>query len=132
MRSKPVARSIGVLPSWSSVAAPRTSVQGSEAALTAGTHPPRTSSSVETPGLGTQTDFIKLEASAAFDSRNNPSYPHSGGRYEVTAAKFNDRDLRQFDFSRVNVHMQQYIPLGTRYRVLALRAIGVFTQAETR
>ena len=57
-----------------------------------------------TPGLGTQTDFIKVEASAAFDWRDNPSYPHSGGRYEVTAAQFDDRDLGQFDFYRVDVH----------------------------
>ena len=56
-----------------------------------------------TPGLGTATDFIKVQASAAFDWRDNPSYPHSGGRYEVAAAKFDDHDLGQFDFYRVDV-----------------------------
>jgi len=84
-----------------------------------------------TPGLGTETDFIKVEASAAFDWRDNPSYPHSGGRYEVTAAKFDDHDLGQFDFYRVDVHLQHYIPLASRYRGLAFRAIGAFTTADS-
>jgi hypothetical protein len=84
-----------------------------------------------TPGLGTQTDFLKVEASAAFDWRDNPSYPHSGGRYEVIATQFDDRDLGQFDFYRVNVHLQHYIPLPSRYRVLAFRAIGAFTTADS-
>jgi hypothetical protein len=84
-----------------------------------------------TPGLGTQTDFLKVHASAAFDWRDNPSYPTTGGRYEVTAAKFDDHDLRQFDFYRVDVHLQHYIPLVSRYRVFALRAIGAFTTADS-
>jgi hypothetical protein len=84
-----------------------------------------------TPGLGTRTDFIKVEASAAFDWRDNPSYPHSGGRYEVTAAQFDDQDLGQFDFRRVDVHLQHYLPLASRYRVLALRAIGAFTDGDS-
>jgi Omp85 superfamily domain len=83
-----------------------------------------------TPGLGTATDFIKVQVSAAFDWRDNPSYPHSGGRYEVAAAKFDDHDRGQFDFYRVDVHLQHYIPLASRYRVLAFRAIGAFTDAE--
>jgi hypothetical protein len=82
-----------------------------------------------TPGLGTETDFIKVEASAAFDWRDNPSYPHAGGRYEIAVARFDDRDLGQFDFHRVDVHLQHYIPLASRYRVLAFRAIGAFTDA---
>jgi hypothetical protein len=82
-----------------------------------------------TPGLGTATDFIKVQASVAFDGRDNPSYPHSGGRYEVAAARFDDDGLGQFDFHRVDVHLQHYIPLASRYRVLAFRAIGAFTDA---
>jgi hypothetical protein len=88
-------------------------------------------SAATTPGLGTQTDFIKVEASAAFDWRDNPSYPHAGGRYEVIAAQFDDRDLGQFDFYRVGVHLQHYIPLGSRYRGLAFRGIGAFTTADS-
>lgn len=84
-----------------------------------------------TPGLGTQTDFMKVELSAAFDWRDQPSHPRVGGRYAVSAAQFDDRDLGQFDFHRVDVSLQQYVPLASRYRVLALRAEGVFTNADS-
>jgi surface antigen Omp85-like protein len=82
------------------------------------------------PGLGTQTDFVKVEASAAIDWRDNPAHPHAGGRYGVTAAKFDDRDLNQFDFHRIDVNLQQYVPLTDRYRILALRADAVFTDGD--
>jgi outer membrane protein assembly factor BamA len=84
-----------------------------------------------TPGLGTQTDFMKAELSAAVDWRDNPSMPHVGGRYAVAVAKFDDRDLAQFDFHRIGVSLSQYVPLWNRYRVLALRAEGVFTDADS-
>ena len=48
----------------------------------------------------------------------------------MAAAKFDDHDLGQFDFYRVDVHLQHYIPLASRYRVLAFRAIGAFTDAD--
>jgi len=82
------------------------------------------------PGLGTQTDFVKVEATAAIDWRDNPAHPHGGGRYGVTAAKFDDRDLNRFDFHRIEVSLQQYVPLTDRYRILALRAEGVFTDGD--
>lgn len=83
-----------------------------------------------TPGLETETEFMKVKASAAFDWRNNAAHPQSGGRYEVTATRFDDFELRQFDFYRLDVDVQQYIPLASRYRVLALRAAGAFTTAD--
>ena len=82
-----------------------------------------------TPGLGTQTDFMKVELSAAFDWRDNPAKPTVGGRYVVAAAQFDDRDLGQFDFHRIGVSLQQFVPLPNRYRRLALRAEGAFTDA---
>jgi hypothetical protein len=84
-----------------------------------------------TPGLGTETDFIKVQGSVAFDWRDNPSYPHSGGRYEVTGTKFDDHDIGEFDFYRVDVRLQHYVPLASRYQTLAFRAIGAFTDADS-
>jgi hypothetical protein len=83
-----------------------------------------------TPGLGTQTDFLKFLGSAAIDWQDNPLHPHSGGRYGVEYTRFDDRDLDAFDFHRVDVKLEQYVPLGNRYRVIALRADGVFTDAD--
>jgi hypothetical protein len=83
------------------------------------------------PGLGVETDFLKVEASAAFDWRDNPLLPHAGGRYAVTAVQYTDRDLEQFDSRRIGVSLQQYVPLPDRYRRLALRGEAVFTDADS-
>ena len=83
------------------------------------------------PGLGTETDFLKVEASAAFDWRDNPLFPHAGGRYAVTAVHYSDRDLEQFDSHRIGVSLQQLVPLPNRYRRLAVRGEAVFTDADS-
>ena len=83
------------------------------------------------PGLGTETDYLKADLSAAFDWRDNPAYPHAGGRYAVGITNFDDRDLGRYDFYRVDVSLQQYVPLPDRYRLVALRAQGVFTNADS-
>ena len=76
------------------------------------------------PGLGTETDYLKGGLSAAFDWRDNPAHPHAGGRYAVAVTNFDDRDLGRYDFYRVDVNLQQYVPLPDRYRLVALRARG--------
>jgi Omp85 superfamily domain len=83
------------------------------------------------PGLGTETDFLTYDASAAFDWRDNPLLPHSGGRYAVSATKYDDRDLGEFDFHRIDVTLHQFLPLPDRYRRIALRAEGSFTNADS-
>jgi hypothetical protein len=83
------------------------------------------------PGLGSETDYLKGGLSAAFDWRENPSHPHAGGRYAIAVTNFDDRDLGQYDFYRVDVNLQQYVPLTDRYRLVALRADGVFTNADS-
>jgi hypothetical protein len=83
------------------------------------------------PGFGTETDFLRVEESIAFDWRDNPPLPRAGGRYAATLTQYEDRDLGQFDFKRVDISLQQYVPLPNRYRRLALRAEGSFTDADT-
>jgi outer membrane protein assembly factor BamA len=48
----------------------------------------------------------------------------------VALTRLDDRDLRQFDFYRVDISLQQYVPLPDRYRLVALRADGVFTNPD--
>ena len=83
------------------------------------------------PGLGTETDFLKADLSAAFDWRDNPSHPHAGGRYAIAVTNFDGRDFGRYDFYRVDVNLQQYVPLPNRYRLVALRADGIFTNADS-
>jgi hypothetical protein len=86
---------------------------------------------VAAPGLGTETVFLKTDLSAELDWRDNPAHPHAGGRYAVALTNFDDRDLGRYDFYRVDLSLQQYVPLSDRYRLVALRAQGVFTNADS-
>jgi outer membrane protein assembly factor BamA len=83
------------------------------------------------PGFREHPDFLRTSAGIAFDWRDNPLHAHAGGRYGVHVADFRDRDLNAFDFRRVQVDLQQYVPLPNRYRILALRAAAVLTDADT-
>lgn len=83
------------------------------------------------PGLDEHSDFIRGDVSAALDWRDNPLHPHGGGLYAVMFSRFEDRDLDVFDFKRVEINLQQYVPLPRRYRILALRAEAVLTEAES-
>jgi hypothetical protein len=82
------------------------------------------------PGFTAQSDYLRSDASAAFDWRDNPLHPHAGGRYGVQVSNVRDQDLNAYDFRQVSVDVQQYVPLPNRYRTLALRAAGVFSDAD--
>jgi hypothetical protein len=83
------------------------------------------------PGFTEQPDFFRTSAGVAFDWRDNPLHPHAGGRYGVHVSDFRDRDLNAFDFRRVQLDVQQYVPLPNRYRTIALRAAAVLTGASS-
>ena len=76
-----------------------------------------------TPGLDRQPNFLRYEVSADFNYRQPLGNPRRGGRYFVAYSHFDDRDLDAYSFSRVNVDLQQYIPLLSDRRVLALRMV---------
>jgi hypothetical protein len=79
------------------------------------------------PGFLEQPDFLRTDASAAFDWRDNRLHPHAGGRYAVQFSNFQDRDLDAYGFRRVAIDLQQYVPLPNRYRLVALRAAATLT-----
>jgi hypothetical protein len=83
------------------------------------------------PGFESQTDFVRGDASIALDWRDNPLHPHAGGRYGVMVSDYHDQDLDAFNFRRVSIDLQQYVPIPDRYRTLAFRAAAVFTDART-
>jgi hypothetical protein len=80
------------------------------------------------PAFGADAQFLRTNASVTLDLRDNPLHPHAGARYEVGLARYQDKDAGVFDFDRVDIEVQQYVPLPNRYRTLALRAAGVFTE----
>jgi outer membrane protein assembly factor BamA len=82
------------------------------------------------PAYTAQRDFLRSDASVALDWRDNPLHPHAGGHYAVEFSDFNDRGVDAYDFRRVSIDLQQYVPIPDRYRTIALRAAAVFTDAS--
>ena len=66
-----------------------------------------------------------------FDWRDSASHPRRGGHYQVTASRFDGQGDDRTDFERVDVHLQQIVPLGNRYRRLELRAQAALTGADS-
>jgi hypothetical protein len=81
------------------------------------------------PGLNAQPNFLRTDVGAALELRDNPLHPHAGGRYAVSFSNYQDRDLGAYGFRNVTVDAQHYVPLPNRYRVVALRAAVVMTDA---
>jgi outer membrane protein assembly factor BamA len=82
------------------------------------------------PGLTAQPDFLRTDAGVALELRDNPRHPHAGGRYAATFSHYDDRNLGAYGFRSVRVDAQQYVPLPNRYRVVALHAAVVMTDAD--
>jgi hypothetical protein len=76
------------------------------------------------PGLDRQPDFIHLAASLLLDRRDTPGNPHRGGMIAVAAARFDERGGDEFTFDRVAGDARAFASLGSRQRVLALRALA--------
>lgn len=83
-----------------------------------------------TPGLGSQPDFVRYQAAADLNYRTPRGNPRRGGRYIVTFEQYDDRDLDRYSFRRVEAELQQYISLLRDRRVLALRARAAVADTE--
>jgi outer membrane protein assembly factor BamA len=82
------------------------------------------------PGYTQQPDFLRLSGEASFEYRDNPSLPRDGGFYRIQFLDFQDRDLNAYDFRQLQADVEQYFPLGHKFRVLALRAATVLSDAD--
>jgi outer membrane protein assembly factor BamA len=80
-------------------------------------------------GFNDAPDYVRAFVSAAYDWRDQPLHPHNGGFYAVSVADYRDQNRNAYSFQRVDVDVHQYVPLPDRYRTLALRATGTFTDA---
>lgn len=73
-------------------------------------------------GLLDQPDFNRYEVFADLNYREPRGNPRAGGRYFVGYSVYDDRDLHRFTFRRLDLDLQQYIPLLQQRRVIALHA----------
>ena len=81
----------------------------------------QTYSPAQAPGIRQQTDFLQGGVFAQFDNRDNPAGPRSGGNYVSRFTYNRDVDLHRHTFRRLELEVQQYIPLFNARRVIAFR-----------
>ena len=74
------------------------------------------------PGLVRQPDFLRFGGRAMLDYVNRENGVPIGGRYAATYDKFTDRDFDRYSFGRWDIDLQQFVPVVTSARSLALRA----------
>ncbi len=85
----------------------------------------------DVPGFGPpETEFLVYGGWAEFDIRSKWEQPHVGIVFRLTALRYEDRDLNQFDFSRVIGDVKAYIPLGPKSRVLAIRVRAQYSDPD--
>lgn len=75
------------------------------------------------PGFQAQPDFTILEPFVEFSHADPPLNPTSGGRYRASFARYGDRDLDRFSFTRWDIDLRQYIPMVHKTRTIALRTV---------
>ncbi len=84
----------------------------------------------DAPGVLIQPDFFRYTATVDVNRRVPRGNPRRGGRYAFTYQRVDDTELDLFSFNRVDIDLQQYVPLLRDRRVLALRARAVMTDAD--
>jgi hypothetical protein len=84
----------------------------------------------EAPGLDRQPDFVRYEAAVDINHREPRGNPRRGGRYTVRYQAYDDIDLNQYAFDRVEVDLQHYVPFLKDRRVFAFRAMASTSEAR--
>lgn len=74
-----------------------------------------------TPGISTQPRFLRGGGYAEFDTTDVRTGPRSGTYVGVNYSHYMDREGGRYSFDRVDLDLQQYIPLFNKRRVIALR-----------
>ena len=81
----------------------------------------------QAPGLLVQPDYRYAGAALDFDYRDEPVYSTVGGYYRVGWTYFDDKKLAPFSFRQYAAELRQYLPVFSRNRVVALRALSILT-----
>ena len=84
----------------------------------------------DAPGLDRQPDFVRYEAAVDLNHREPRGNPRRGGRYTVRYQAYDDIDVNQYSFDRVDVDLQHYVPFLNDRRVFAFRAMASASDAR--
>jgi outer membrane protein assembly factor BamA len=75
------------------------------------------------PGFLTPPAYVRYGANLMLDFRDNPGIPHKGLLLALGWQRWNNRNTGDlFNFDRAVADVRGFIPLGSRQRVIALRA----------
>jgi hypothetical protein len=80
------------------------------------------------PGYAGERDFVRVEGFADVQTAAPLMNPRRGGKYHVALARYADRSGNDDGFTRVDVDLQHYLPFFNERRVIALRALGSFSE----
>ncbi|MEO6213477.1 MAG: BamA/TamA family outer membrane protein [Vicinamibacterales bacterium] len=85
----------------------------------------------DAPGLLEQPAFIYADLFATIDTRDQPGNARTGGYYGILWRHYNDSDLDRYTFDRMDLDLQQFLPIFDKKRVLAVRVrLTTTTAAE--
>jgi outer membrane protein assembly factor BamA len=74
-----------------------------------------------TPGITIQPRFMRGGGYAEFDTTDVRTGPRSGTYVGVNYSHYIDREGGKYSFDRVDLDLQQYIPIFNKRRIIALR-----------
>lgn len=81
----------------------------------------------QTPGLDVQSNFMRYGTFVQFDWRDDARGPRAGGNYVMQYSRYEDQKLDRYSFNRLDIDLQQYLPVFNKTRVLALRGRTILT-----
>ena len=76
----------------------------------------------EAPAFQTDLDFVRVGGQAYINVASAPQGGLVGGRYLFSLNRYLDQTADRYTFNRWDVDLQQYIPIFTPARLIALRA----------
>jgi outer membrane translocation and assembly module TamA len=78
------------------------------------------------PGISNPPDYFRLGTNILWDMRDNPGVPHKGFTLAFGWEKWKEvTPVDLYNFHRWGGELRAFVPLGSRQRVIALRALGV-------
>jgi len=86
-------------------------------------------SPAQAAGIDAQANFLRTGVFAQYDWRDNPDGPRRGGNYFVQFGDYRDRTLGRYDFRRLDLEAQHYVPVLNDRRVFAFRARSTLSDA---
>jgi outer membrane protein assembly factor BamA len=84
----------------------------------------------DAPGLQQRLTYTTVSAGVAFDYRDVPGNPRSGGRYAIDVTRYTAPSAQLHSFTRVDTELEQHVPFWRRQRLITLRAIASATVAD--